>query len=327
MVVRFDWQVQQDRVTAYTDSDWAGCAKTGRSTSGGIMTLGHHTIKSYSRQQKTVALSSAEAELYAMVIASAETMAIISFAKDIGCILEGEIYADSSAALGIAARQGIGKVRHLRTQSLWVQEVRATGRLSYKKVLGTKNPADVLTKHVPGDLLDRHLETIRAEIVGGRAESAPQLNSVESYVDWYVVVDGVVEAEGEILGEGLDSLMEDVRYDLKQPCATGKHALSDESEKVKSGTMGNCGMQVPSELYSFPVLSSPGERCFQEVSTYIAGDVRFHVTGHLDRQSDVEFSMREASELRDLGDRAKGEPWGIGLRESSYMSCYVSKLK
>ena len=73
-------------------------------------------------------------------------------------------------------------MRHLRTQGLWVQEVRLSGRLSYKKVLGSKNPADVLTKHVPAELLQRHLETSGVVVSGGRAETAPELNSLESWV-------------------------------------------------------------------------------------------------------------------------------------------------
>ncbi len=187
LVMEFPWQVEQGTVTAYSDSDWAGCPRTARSTSGGIIMLGEHVIKTYSRQQKVVALSSAEAELYAMVAASAEALAIIAYAKDLGMTVNGEVYTDSSAALGISQRAGIGKVRHLRTQGLWVQETRMTGRLAYRKVLGSKNPADVLTKHVAADLLNRHLETIGAKIADGRAGSAPQLNSVESWVEWFTV--------------------------------------------------------------------------------------------------------------------------------------------
>ena len=137
--------------------------------------MGGHMIRSWSRQQKVVALSSAEAELYAMVAASAECLALIAYARDLGMAVSGEIYADSSAALGIAQRCGIGKVRHLRTQSLWVQEVRLTRRLAYHKVLGTKNPADILTKYVPAELLKRHLATLGTAAVGGRAEAAPEL--------------------------------------------------------------------------------------------------------------------------------------------------------
>ena len=102
--------------------------------------MGSHVLKTYSRQQKTVALSSAEAELHAMVAASAEALGIVALLSDMGVEAIGEVYADSSAALGIAQRQGMGKVRHIRTQALWVQEVRVTGRLAYKKVLGSRNP-------------------------------------------------------------------------------------------------------------------------------------------------------------------------------------------
>ena len=68
----FPWQEDQSMVTVFTDSDWAGCIKSAKSTSGGIVMIGDHVIKTYSRQQRVIALSSAEAELYAMVAASAE---------------------------------------------------------------------------------------------------------------------------------------------------------------------------------------------------------------------------------------------------------------
>ena len=115
-----------------------------------------------------------------MAAASAETLGVIGLCRDMGMEVAGEVYADSSAALGIAQRSGVGKVRHLRVQALWVQEVRCTGRLGYKKVLGTRNPADILTKHVPVELLDAHLQTLGVESREGRAVSAPELNSVEA---------------------------------------------------------------------------------------------------------------------------------------------------
>ena len=144
---------------------------------------GTHVLKSYSRQQKTVALSSAEAELHAMVAASSETLGIIGLLKDMGCDAIGEVYCDSSAALGIAQRQGSGKLRHVRTQALWVQEVRLEGRLGYKKVLGSRNPADALTKYMPSTLMDQHVETVGLEIRGGRADSAPGLDNVEPHTE------------------------------------------------------------------------------------------------------------------------------------------------
>ena len=179
LICKFRWQDEPDTLTTFTDSDWAGCKSTAKSTSGGIICLGEHTIKTYSKQQKIVALSSAEAELYGMVAASAESMGIQAYAADLGLRLKCELYTDSSAALGIAKRAGIGKVRHLRTQGLWIQETRISGRITYKKVLGEKNPSDLLTKYMTADLSRRHLETIHAEFAEGRAETAPEIGSAD----------------------------------------------------------------------------------------------------------------------------------------------------
>ena len=85
----------------------------------------------YSRQQKVFALSSAEAQQYAMVAASAETLAIMAYATGLGIALGEDVFTDSFAALGISQRLGWGKVRHLRTQGLRVQEVRPSGLLTY----------------------------------------------------------------------------------------------------------------------------------------------------------------------------------------------------
>ena len=42
---RFPWQDLPEKIDAYVDSDWAGCKRTGRSTSGGALMLGQHCIK------------------------------------------------------------------------------------------------------------------------------------------------------------------------------------------------------------------------------------------------------------------------------------------
>lgn len=51
-------------IHAHSDSDWAGCLKTPRSTSGGVLLIGQCTINHRPPTQKALALSSAEAELY-----------------------------------------------------------------------------------------------------------------------------------------------------------------------------------------------------------------------------------------------------------------------
>ena len=117
-VLEYDWQSHEAEVTGYSDSDWAGCRVTGRSTSGGALMIGGHFLKGWSRTQNHVTMSSAEAELVAMVKCSAELMGVRSMMLDWEDDSSGVIYADSSAALAIAKRKGAGKLRHINVASL-----------------------------------------------------------------------------------------------------------------------------------------------------------------------------------------------------------------
>ena len=64
-----------------------------------------------------------------------------------------------------------------------VQEVRVSGRIIYKKILGSKNPADLMTKHMTSELANTHLETLNMSITGGRAQTAPTIDSLVQA--WY----------------------------------------------------------------------------------------------------------------------------------------------
>eukprot|EP00973_Karenia_brevis_P046223 6408888-Karenia_brevis.AAC.1 len=59
-------------ITIHTDANWAGDKRTRKSTSGGSIQIGRHLIKSWSKTQSLIALSSAESELYACIKAAAE---------------------------------------------------------------------------------------------------------------------------------------------------------------------------------------------------------------------------------------------------------------
>ena len=63
-VACFTWQYPQETADVFVDADWAGCKETSRSTSGGAIMIGWHTIKTWASKQATVALSSGESELY-----------------------------------------------------------------------------------------------------------------------------------------------------------------------------------------------------------------------------------------------------------------------
>ncbi len=95
--------------------------------------------------------------------------------KDWGIEVKGRIYADSSAALAIASRKGCGKLRHINVGMLWLQEKRAQDIVEFVKVEGSRNPADLMTKHVCPTVTERVCEELGVEFRGGRASAGLQL--------------------------------------------------------------------------------------------------------------------------------------------------------
>ena len=61
------------------------------------------------------------------------------------------VLTDSTAAKGIASRRGLGKVRHIEVNQLWVQEKVANGDIELNNVGTGENLADSLTKHVDNE--------------------------------------------------------------------------------------------------------------------------------------------------------------------------------
>ena len=70
------------------------------------------------------------------------------------------VSTDSAVGKSIVSRFGASrKTKHVQLRFLYMQELVTTGLVRMKKVLGTLNPADILTKYVPGETLYRHLPT------------------------------------------------------------------------------------------------------------------------------------------------------------------------
>ena len=128
-----------------------------------------HTIKTWAKTQGVVATSSAEAELYALTKVGSESIGVQSLLGDMGTKSDVRIYVDSSVALSLTQRTGLGKAKHFSVQHLWVQERHSAKELDLRKVQGEQNPADMLTKGVPQEVLKRHLAASGMEVRGARA--------------------------------------------------------------------------------------------------------------------------------------------------------------
>ena len=160
-VVLYEWQDMPKEMIIETDSDWAGDRIDRKSTSSGTIRWGSHLIRSWSKDQQVIALSSGEAELYAAGTGGANGLGVQSIAKSWGLELGVAIGIDSTAALGTAQRLGLGRMRHVEVKDLWLQEAVKAKRVRVYKV-GTKdNTADMGTKPLQKDELRKHLEALK----------------------------------------------------------------------------------------------------------------------------------------------------------------------
>ena len=109
--------------------------------------VGDHCIKQWSKTQACVSLSSGEAELYSMVKGCTEGIGMQTVASELGRMQKLRLATDSSAAKGAAMRTGAGRLKHIQTSQLWIQEKINRGEVTVKKIPRDINTADIFTHH------------------------------------------------------------------------------------------------------------------------------------------------------------------------------------
>ena len=177
IVQKFPWQDEGLGLRVYTDADWGGCKTTRKNISGGVVMRGGHCIKFRAKTQSSITLSTAEAELTALVKGACEAKGIAHVMNDMTGKDGGKIgvYTDASAAMWMVQRQGTGKTRHIDVGMLWIQQNVKQGEVKVDKVASKMNPADIFTKAVPAEVMWKHMEYMGFKSREGRADSAVEL--------------------------------------------------------------------------------------------------------------------------------------------------------
>ena len=137
------------RLKAYCDSDWAGCPITRRSTAGYCVFLGSFLISWRSKRQKTVSLSSAEAEYRAMTGACCELTWLKHLLENLGASLQEPdlLHCDNRAALHIAANPVFHeRTRHIEMDCHYIRDKIQDASIVTRFVNSAYQLADVLTK-------------------------------------------------------------------------------------------------------------------------------------------------------------------------------------
>ena len=174
-------------INAYADSNWAGCSKTRKSTSGLVIKIGSNSLEFASRTQSSLALSSGEAELYALGSCVAEALHMSKVLQESKICSETPIivHTDSSAAKSMASRFGTTRrTRHIELRQLWLQRLVESKQIELRKIDGVDNPADLLTKFVSQQCLSNLRDQISLGLSSNRASLvSTRQGSINSILD------------------------------------------------------------------------------------------------------------------------------------------------
>ena len=99
----FSWKALEDTIVVCVD---AVGSKTRKSTLGGALVWTGSYIKSWSKTMDTLALSSGESELGAVVKGFAEALGLKSILEDYGFHAKISLRSDATAAIGMVRRRG-----------------------------------------------------------------------------------------------------------------------------------------------------------------------------------------------------------------------------
>ena len=135
---------------AFTDSDWGQDQSDRRSITGFMIKFADCAINWYSHAQKTVALSSTEAEYMALSDCARQVTWVQSLLSELGVIIRPiPICADNQGSIFLAQNPvQERRSKHIDIKYHHVRECIEDGRVSLCFLEGTRNPADMFTKNL-----------------------------------------------------------------------------------------------------------------------------------------------------------------------------------
>ena len=146
-------------LVSFSDSDWAGDKDNRRSINGFIIFLCGVPIVWRSKQQKTVALSSSEAEFVAISEAVKEILFVLQLLRTMNIPVEipVKVRVDNMGAIFMSENASSGiRTRHVDTRYHFVREQVADKIVEIIFVRTDDNKADGFTKNVKSEVFERH---------------------------------------------------------------------------------------------------------------------------------------------------------------------------
>jgi hypothetical protein len=139
-------------VCAYADADWANDKSDRRSITGWVSKVNGDPISWSSKKQRTVALSTCEAELYASAAAIQEVLWVRGLVKELGLRtdLGSVVHGDNQSSIAVIKNGVKGeRTKHVDVKYHFVTETVDRGDVQLKWVASSAQHADIFTKALP----------------------------------------------------------------------------------------------------------------------------------------------------------------------------------
>jgi hypothetical protein len=145
-------------VQGFTDSDWAGCPTTRRSTSGSIFLSGGAAISWTCKKQSFTALSSCEAEYAALTMGTKEALWLLDLYQELQVPTPVPIQmgVDNTAAIALSHNSVLhSRTKHTALHMHFVHEKVQEEKIRVTYIPTEEQVADYLTKAVPLVILQK----------------------------------------------------------------------------------------------------------------------------------------------------------------------------
>ena len=132
----------------YSDSDYAGCKVTRKSTTGTCQFIGRSLVSWSSKKQNSVALSTAEAEYVAAGACCAQLLWMKQTLKDFGCELTKiPLLCDNESAIKLANNPvNHSRTKHIDIRYHFLRDHEGKGDIAIHHVSIEKQLVDIFTK-------------------------------------------------------------------------------------------------------------------------------------------------------------------------------------
>ena len=145
---------------ARADANW----RTTRSTSGFIIFLAGAAISCYCGRQGCIAMSTTEAELYALAACAIELIHVVGLVlKFVGYEMDGpvQVETDNKGAYDLCHRYTSAQhSRHIERKLYKMRELRGAGLVTVKYLETAENTADLFTKVLQRQPFEKHRKVV-----------------------------------------------------------------------------------------------------------------------------------------------------------------------